>query len=301
MAFTSKSIKVSIILTPKITETGGFVQPVFDDVGNDTVTLDGYRTAVQITKPGFPSQGSAQVRVYGLSLSLMNKLSTLGRTPMKRGFNLIRISAGDQGAEQLIFVGNMTQAYTDLGGMPDAVYQIFAFSTGFAAVQLIPPTSFKGAVDIDTVMRGLASQMGYSYVNEGVSGVVLRNPYYAGSALTQVKAVADEAHVDCYCDNGVLAIWPRDGSRSSISVPVISPEQGMVGYPYSSGQGLMGVKSAFLPTVTYGSLVQVQSSIAPACGRWKVVNLTHDIESEMPGGQWCTTLTLAPPFSKRIS
>jgi hypothetical protein len=299
MDFTKKAIKLSITLKPKQLESGSFVQPVFDDLGSDTVTLSGYRTSVTITKPGFPSQGGAQARVYGLSLSLMNELSSLGRTPIKRNFNLISIAAGDSGAESTVFVGNMTEAYTDLGGVPEGVFQIFSFAAAFGAVQSIPPTSFRGTVGVDTVMRGLANKMGLSFVNYGVS-VMFSNPYYAGSALVQVKQAAEDARIECDCDNGVLAIWPRNGSRTDAPA-LISPGQGLVGYPYSSGRGLMGLKCVFNPKVKYGSLVRVESSITPACGLWKVVNLTHDIESETPGGQWFTTLTLAPPFSQRVS
>jgi hypothetical protein len=300
MDFTKKGIKLSITLTPKQSESGGFVQPVFESAGADTVTLTGYRSSVTITKPGFPSQGGAQARLYGLSLSLMNKLSSLGRTPLKRNFNLISIAAGEPGAESTVFVGNMTEAYADLAGLPGGVFQIFSFAAAFGAVQSIPPTSYRGTVDVAVVMRGLASQMGLNFVNNGVS-VMLSNPYYAGSALVQVKQAAEEARIECDCDNGILAIWPRDGSRSSAEAAVISPGQGLVGYPYSSGRGLMGLKCVFNPKVSYGSLVRVESSITPACGQWKVVNLTHEIESETPGGQWFTTLTLAPPFSQRVS
>jgi hypothetical protein len=299
MTFTRKIIEVAITLSPKQNPDGTFSQPSFDDARSDTVTLTGYRCAVNITKPGFPSQGKAQVRIHGMTLDLMNKLSLLGRTPISRGFNLIRISAGDDNSPpKLIFSGNMNEAYTDLGGVPEGVFQIFAFSAGFAAVQSIPATSYKGSVDVATIMAGLADQMHMKFENNGVS-VQISNPNYPGSALTQAKAAAATANIECTCDQGILAIWPRNGARAG-AIPVISPNSGLIGYPYSSGEGLMGLRTAFDARINYGQIVEVNSTIRPACGQWKVVGLTHDIEAEMPGGQWFTTLTLAPPFSKRI-
>ena len=42
--------------------------------------------------------------------------------------------------------------------------------------------------------------------------------------------------------------------------------------------------------------VNVESEIAlPASGKWLVIHVDHDIECELPGGQWFTVVQCQPP------
>jgi hypothetical protein len=77
-------------------------------------------------------------------------------------------------------------------------------------------------------------------------------------------------------------------------VPRIAPDTGMVGYPTYTSTGLI-VNTVFNPVVRQGALVKVESSLVPACGTWKVVSVTHDIEALMPSGKWLTQLQVAAP------
>jgi hypothetical protein len=194
----------------------------------------------------------------------------------------------------LIFKGFITQAYTDLGGAPEAVFQVSAYSLAYQAVQSIPPTSMPGPVDVAVVMQRLATQMGLAFENNGVN-VKLPTSYWDGSAKTQAEAVVRDARIEWNAgDNGVVAIWPRGGYRN-LPAPLVSAETGMVGYPYPSGEGLLGVKTRFNPNINFGAPVQVQSVIQPATGTWRVCSLEHYIECELPGGQWFTSIMGTPP------
>jgi hypothetical protein len=295
MSFTQKRIDVTFTLAP-VTDAAGKVtaQPTFAGSDTNSVTLTGFRTSVQITKAGGASQGEAQLRVYGMSLSLMNQLSTLGQTPVKIGKNEIAISAGDDNGVAVVFKGTISQAYTDLGGAPEGMFQVSAFAGLFESMLTIPPSCFRGPVSAALILQGLATQMGVSaFENNGVN-VMLPETSLNGSALTQVKAVVKAANIEWILDGGTLAIWPKGGFRAG-AVPLISPENGMVGYPFPSGQGLLGLKTLFNPQINFGAQVDVKSSITPANGRWTVVRIEHEIEAEMPGGQWFTTILGTPP------
>lgn len=297
MTFTRKRIDVTFTLAATTDAAGNVTgQPTFTGAGAgaNSVTLSGYRTSAHIVKAGGASQGEAHIRIYGMSLELMNQLSTLGRTPVIIGRNEIAISAGDEAALGLVFKGTISQAYTDLGGAPEGMFLVTAYSMLYQAVQSIPPTSFKGPTDAALILQGLATQMGMTFENNGVS-VILQNPYFSGSAKTQAEEVVRAAGIEWnHGDMGTLAIWPKGGSRSG-AIPLISKDTGMVGYPYPSGQGLVGVKTSFNPQIGFGGKVQVASDIKPACGTWTVQNIVHEIESEMPGGQWFTSIVGAPP------
>lgn len=293
MTFARKRIIVRFTLTDLASDIPSATQS-FVESGTNTVELTDYRVSAHIVKAGGASQGEAHLRIYGLSLSLMNQLSSLGRTPVIVRKNLMDILAGDEGKEALIFRGSISQAYSDLGGAPDGMLLVDSYSLLFQAVQSIPPTSFKGSVDAALILQGLATQMGLPFENNGVS-VMLSNPYYAGSAKTQAETVVHDADIEWnQGDMGVLAIWPKGGHRKGVP-PVISPETGMVGYPYPSGGGLLGLKTLFNPNVAFGGRIEVRSSITPANGVWAIKQIVHELESEVPGGQWFTSLIGAPP------
>lgn len=296
MSFTQKKIEVTFTLAAVTDAAGNMTsQPVFAGSNANQVTLKGLRVSAEIHKAGGASQGEAQLRIYGMSLQLMNQLSTLGRTPVILGKNEISISAGDDSAPlALVFKGTITQAYTDLGGAPESMFQVSAYSMAYQAVQSIPPTSFRGGVDVAVIMQNLATQMGLSFENNGAS-VMLSNPYFEGSAKSQAEAAVAAAGIEWNAgDNGVLAIWPKTGYRN-LPPPTISASTGMVGYPYPSGQGLLGLKTRFNPNINFGARVEVDSIIKPACGAWTVCSLLHDIESETPDGQWFTSIMGTPP------
>lgn len=263
--------------------------------GQNTVTLNNYRTSASITKAGGNSQGELQIRIYGLDLQLMNQLSTLGRTPIFiDSGNKISVSAGDSinGISE-IFVGTIIQAQIDLSSAPDAILVMTAYTGAYEAVQAIPPTSFKGSADAANIMAGLATQAHLLFEPNGVS-VILNNSYYSGSARSQMEDCAKEAHINWIIDNGTLAIWTKDGSRGGV-IPLISKDTGLIGYPFPSGQGLLGLRTEFNPQISFGADIQVESIITAANGKWTVNHIEHEIESQLPGGHWMTTLQCTPP------
>jgi hypothetical protein len=91
-------------------------------------------------------------------------------------------------------------------------------------------------------------------------------------------------------DLGILAIWPKFGSRGG-AIPLIAPPPlgGMVAYPTYSALGI-DVQTLYTPSIGFGRQVQVQSSLQAACGVFTVVGLRHQLECEMPGGKWFSTV-----------
>jgi hypothetical protein len=66
-------------------------------------------------------------------------------------------------------------------------------------------------------------------------------------------------------DLGILAIWPKFGSRGG-AIPLIAPPPlgGMVAYPTYSALGI-DVQTLYTPSIGFGRQVQVQSSLQAAC------------------------------------
>jgi hypothetical protein len=94
-------------------------------------------------------------------------------------------------------------------------------------------------------------------------------------------------------DDGTLAIWPQGGTRGGV-VPVISAKSGMVGYPTFTSRGV-AFRCLYTPTISYGTTVQVESALTPACGKWVVYRLIYSLESETPGGAWFADVEAGAP------
>lgn len=260
----------------------------FGDTGFTTVTVSGLRVQVSIINAGAQSMGQAQVRVHGLTLSMMNQLAQIrvinGSVQVR--FNQIQIAASnDAGGMSTIFQGQILQAPIDMNGSPDSVLTLIAQAGAFEAVKSVPPLSYPGSVDATGVLKTWAAQNNYDFENHCIP-VMLATPYFSGSAKQQMDSCAHAAGINAVIDNGVLAIWPKGGSRGTLT-PLISPDTGMVGYPTNFGAGV-AITTLFNPDLQIGKACQVQSSLPFANGKWNMFDIAHELESETPNGQWFT-------------
>ena len=261
----------------------------FGASGFNTVDVpDGLRISAQITKAGGVSMTDLQLRVYGLSLDLMNTLSTLGKPLTDGRNNTVTVTAGDADiGMSTVFVGTIFQAWADMQAAPEGAFVVEAHTGLLDALRPLAPTSIKGYADAAFLISGLAQQMGYTFENSGVS-VKLSNPYLHGTGRDQILQLAEAAHINVLFDDTNIAIWPKGGQRNKSAV-LISPDTGLVGYPAWTANGLV-LMTEFNPSITFGAPVQVQSSITPACGSWTVFKVEHDLETQTPGGKWFTRL-----------
>jgi hypothetical protein len=262
-------------------------QGIFGETGSNSVKLTGLRVMTAINKAGPPAMNEALIRVFGMELSLMNQLSTLGLVLQQRR-NVVIISAGDAtNGMSVVFQGTIQDAYADFAGMPEVSFNMRANGGLLAAIQPTKPSSFTGAADVGTIMSGLAVQGGFTFENNGVQEQ-LSNPYFPGTVRQQIMACAKAANIGWTIDDNTLAIWPIGGSRGG-SIPLLSPETGMVGYPMYSVLGPI-IQALFNPAVSFGGQVKVQSSVTPACGVWHVYGLDYELASQTPDGPWYMTV-----------
>jgi hypothetical protein len=264
----------------------------FGATGMNTVRVpSGLWATVQIQKNGTPSMNRANIRIFGLSLSLMNQLSRIGVKPTAVRNNIVTAMAGNAGGTMsLAFAGGIQECWPDFSNPTEAVLNVSAFTGLLAQMKTVLPVSFNGSADVATIMGQLAQQMGYTLENNGVS-VQLSNPYLPGTARMQALAAADAAgiYVVFDDDNGIMAILPKNGARGG-AAPVISPTGEMFGYPTYVGPGQIALKTEYNPQIRFMGNVEVQNSIVGgANGTWRVTSLVHDL-STMPDGPWFSNI-----------
>lgn len=309
MAFTQKLITVSVALATN-TQTN---QPnTFAESGTNTVNISGSRTSVRIINSGAPVDCRAQVKIYGMTPSLMNQLTTLGIAFNMVSKNIVTISAGDMTTGMsTVFSGTIFNAYEDASAQPDVPFVLECNSILADAVIPAAVSTFTGPTDVATIMSGLARAMGRGFENNGVS-VQISNPYLSGSYMTQARKIAEHAGIEWgILPNNVLAIWPKGGNRNTPNVPKVSVATGMVSYPAFTGQGII-VKTLFNPLISFGSLVEIDSSLLSGIAaaqptqplintknqqvsstfptQWSINKLDLALDSLFPKGEWLSTI-----------
>ncbi len=256
--------------------------------------LKGYRMTADIAKNGVPAMNTADIRIYGLDPSLMNSLTNIGVTPAINN-NIVRVLAGtDPSALSLAYAGVIAYAWADLEPQPETAFNITAMTSYLDAVKPVPSKSFPGPTDVAVIMGQLANEMGYTLENDGVKGIILSSPYFPGTARQQAISAATAAGILVVFDdeNEIMAILPKDGSRTAFGIPLIAPppDGTMIGYPSYVGPGQIRVRSQYNPNVRFMGNVQIQSSITAAAGLWRVTQLTHNLSTQLPNGDWATEI-----------
>jgi hypothetical protein len=282
----------------------------FGQTGKNTVTLENLRVAATISNTGYPAQGTADIRIYGVTESIMNQLITLQvLQTMVRANNTVLVKAGDKtNGMSVVFFGYTTSTWKNLDGAPETFLNITAYSSALGAVVPSPPSSFPGTADVGQIMSGLAKLLGTSFENDGVN-VKVSNAYLCGSALQQAEALARMANInmtqDLHSNPPTLAIWPRNATRGGI-VPLISPTSGLVLYPTYQDLRIR-FRCLFNPNIALGGQIKMDTTSggpqpppsqsatlqqlrdAGPNGYWYVnTPLVHDLSAQIPDGPWFT-------------
>ncbi|OZI39039.1 hypothetical protein CEG14_05750 [Bordetella genomosp. 1] len=259
-----------------------------DDLGA-AVTLQGYRVQAAVIAYNGDAQSQLQLRIFGLSQDMINKLTVIGPVLTERRNNRILVAAGDVGESALtvVYEGTIAQAWADYNQAPEVAFNVVALAAAFEAVRPTNARSYRGAVQAESVAADIARAMGVAFQNNGVS-VTLSNPYFPGTAFEQLKSCARAGRFNFSVDRGVLAIWPYAGARASEPI-LIEAGRNLVGYPTFTGGGVE-FSLLYTPQLGLGDLVQVISVVEAAHGEWIVVSLVHQLESEVPGGGWISRI-----------
>lgn len=264
-------------------------QGSFGEDGSDTVDIEGLRTSCTITKVGGASMSTLDLRIWGMPLDTMQKLTVLNKLAYEQERqNTVIVTAGDTATGMgVVFSGTIKEAWADAGNPPDIAFIVSAFSGGLDAVKPVQPTSYNGPVAVDTLMASIAAQMTppRTLENSGVQ-TVLESPYLPGTLRDQALAVARAARCNLLIDDNVLAIWPNGQTRGGLTLDV-SPESGLVGYPQFTQNGI-AFTLLFTPSLTFGQRIEMTSALAAANGSWSVAAVQHNLDAELPGGQWFT-------------
>lgn len=291
MTFSTKQLQASITINPQSTT------PTFAGSNGNTVAFGGPGDGALRMKAEIHNAGgidsTLDLSVYGLPLSVMNQLSTYGTQLNLLPKNQITLMAGDDAGLSQIYSGSIIVCVVDFH-QPEAAMRITANAAAAFSAASAQPASFIGTVDAATAMQSLASLMGLSFENNGVS-VQLSNSYFYGSPRDQYNAIREHANISATISNGVLAIWPKFKNRNGQAV-ALSPNDGsLIDYPAYTATGVM-LRALFNPSFEIGRQVTVSGSqLTPVNTSWNVYSVNHLLDAQSPGGKWESILLASSP------
>lgn len=260
----------------------------FNSAGDNQITLKGFRTSIDIDKAGGMQMSTLRAKIYGVRADDMAAVTTLQWKPGTRIANTVKVFAIAGSTETLIFGGNIVNAWGDYQSMPDVFLYIQAQAAFYAQIVPVAPRSYKGAVRVADAMADIAKSMVLTFENAGVD-VTLADVYLSNTDLEQARELAKMANVDLYVDDEILAITPRQGSRQVDTIPLISRETGLVGYPTFDGIGVTFM-TLFNPGITFGGRVRLDTDLPQAAGEWVVTSVAHRLETWRAGGPWYSVI-----------
>lgn len=253
----------------------------FDESGNNILSIDNIKAEVEIGAYGGITGTTLEARVYGLSIDNMALLSYKGIQLNGAQQNMMKVWADGRP----VFFGSITNCFADLNQMPDAPLIISAFSTGFDQSITAAPFSREGVASVNEIITTIAASIGYTVVNNGVLAKI-ENPYFEGNPISQIQQCAHAAGIEIDFRLGAIYIWPQGGSVDD-TIPLISPQHGLIGYPVFSNYGI-NFQCQYSDLILRGRKVQLETSLPNGSGVYTVQSAQHHLSTWSEGGPWAT-------------
>lgn len=260
--------------------------------GTNTLSVEGLRCIASINNINGYSQGELSLRIYGMPIADMNRLTNLGKLYMASRNYQVTVSAGDDvSGLTTIFTGTIYQARI-IYDQPNVCLEVESTAAFFQKLTPGNPFSAKGSVKLSDAVRSMLPN-GYTLVDNQNVTAVINNPYYSDSGIQQIKQICADAGINCDIRNNTVYIWPAGGSIDNNPVSV-SPENGLIAYPTYQPNGIT-IETEFNPNIVNGKKINLKSDAVGTTGEWIAVVVNHQVSSELPGGPWFTQAIMIPP------
>ena len=291
-SFTKKRLEARITLAE-----GGFDPGTGQSANTKVVRLG---MDADISKPGGKEKPKCTLKIYNLPLDDMQVLTTLAFDPLAVKKNRLILMAGDDERLAQVFVGDITSAVPRFAADASSTFEISAITGYVASVTPAKPLTASGARDVATLLEGLARQMGFAFINRGVS-VTVRNVALMGGPMEQARQLADEARIDLIIDDGEMIAAPRGALRrddAEGSTPVLRDKTGLIGFPGFDAKGVVG-RCLYEPRLLPGGPVRIESMVPKASGLWRITSVSHKLQANYGGASaWESSFNATYPNQK---
>ena len=243
---------------------------------------------VDIDCSGLPSLNSANICIYNLSQQELNKFSYIQTRPLNNSKYTIYIYSIVEEQRQLVFVGDVVNAYPVYTQVPDVFLQIEAITDYNLTNNFETPSSFKGVVKVQDIVKNMADKMKKTFTNNGVDETT-ENLYLEGSTINQIKQLANDYNYDTIIDRNNLII-SKKGKPIEESMTIIDCNSGLVqGYIQNDQNGIL-LKTYYNSNFQLNGKLRIKNAINSICnGDWIITKVSHSLSSRI-NGDWSSTI-----------
>lgn len=250
--------------------------------GNDKISISNVMATVSCHSSGNLFGTQVNVSIFGLGMDLLAALSS--RAMGTYGSNTESVSLSIFVDDVAIFVGKLTSSIANMNAAPNSALMITATANADLQDKVAQPFSFSGPTSAEEIINAICKPVGYSPMIVGLRGKAVTNPHYEGSVFEQLEKLCYEMQISMSVTPPKISFWDSNKKRDDI-VPLVSSQNGLIGYPVFSNGGVM-FQTQFSPLLTTGRNIRLETSLPHASGEYSLGSVTHELSSWVSGGPW---------------
>jgi hypothetical protein len=244
--------------------------------------------------------GNAKVAIYGVPLDAMNKIARLWLEVLSpTNTDTLTIDVWDGSNFVPFFAGVITWSAINAGGAPQVALEIEANSAMIAMNTVASPYAQDEPVALQDALQQILEPTGLVVeFSDSVPVLDIQRAHLIGTPMDQAAALMNYfPELTWYINLQRFLVRPVNGPLGSDPVP-INKTNGMIGYPTYSTSGVQ-LATIFNPRIRPGLALDIQTMFDFVNRtKWVAAVLQHNIEPNMPGGQWMTAIAAQSYGSK---
>ena len=190
------------------------------------------------------------------------------RNPKRITLEAGRVSTG----YTTVFDGNLYRS--SISQPPDQVLSLRTLAGQFQKSRIVQ-NSFPGNIQISRIAAQIATDT-QTTLNFQATDRTISNYSFTGSALQQMRKLEQFGGIEVFLENRQLVVRDRDTIPSG-NVRLLSPDNGMIGIPIPTEQGIK-VNFLFDHQTTLNTALDLQSERYPTFnGRYRIYKLTFNL------------------------
>ncbi|QMV32359.1 hypothetical protein T2_00042 [Ralstonia phage Elie] len=252
-----------------------------------------HRMRIRVQQGG-AAFGNASIEVFGVPLASMNNIARLLFQPMDPSNNdSVDIAVWDGKVFVPLFSGVITWSAADLSQMPQAKLVIEANSAFRLMNDPAPPYANPGPVLLSAAIRAIVAPAGFMVDFYGTDQT-LTSVRVEGSRYDQVAKLF-EGFPSLSFYNSLQRLVVRDVDAPIDAKPIrVAPDSGLISYPVYSSSGMTFV-TVFNPQMIPGIPCKFTTGLTFIDQTtWCAALLAHELDVNLPGGAWQTSVAANP-------
>lgn len=284
-AFTERKARVTVTVTRA--NSSGVQTPT-------TYTFLQHRMRINVRQGG-NQFGNAKIEIFGVPPDTMNNIARLWLetlTPQNTDTVAIDVFSPDAQDYVPFFSGVIAWSAVNGGGMP-AVSLIIEANAAMALMNATAaPYSNAGPVALEAALTSIASAQGFSVdYSAAAPQYQLTDVRVTGSPMEQIAGLMAHFNDLTWFVNLQRLIIRSAGAPFATDSIRIAADNGMQRLPVYSSSGIQ-LDTLFNPLLRPGVACDIETQQFDFVNRtlWVAAVLAHDLEPNLPGGRWTTSL-----------